>query len=157
MTAVDFHTPAPGGSPFDMIRRTRPDGSEYWSARDLMPLLGYGADWRNFRDAIERAKASAKAQGQDPETVFGGVTENPGPKGGRPREDLHLSRFASYLVAMNGDPRKPEVAAAQTYFAVRTRQAELTRPTLTGPELMATALIHDLAHRDDEHDEEVAA
>ena len=56
MTAVDFPTPtpAPGGSPFDMIRRTRPDGSEYWSARDLMPLLGYGADWRNFRDATDR-------------------------------------------------------------------------------------------------------
>jgi len=108
-------------SPFDAIRRTRPDGSEFWSARDLMPLLGY-PEWREFRPAIERAWASASAQGHRPEALFGVITEK---SGGRPREDVHLARFACYLVAMNGDPRKPEVAAAQQYFAIRTREAEV--------------------------------
>lgn len=110
-------------SPFDAVRKTQEDGTEYWSARDLMPLLGYGADWRNFTSAIERAKLTAGNQGMEAETLFGGVTEK---SGGRPREDFHLSRYAAYLVAMNGDPRKPEVAAAQSYFAVRTREAETT-------------------------------
>jgi DNA-damage-inducible protein D len=116
----------PSASPFDAIRHTRDDGSEYWSARELMPLLGY-PEWREFRPAIERAWKSAEAQGHEPETLFGVITENPGPMGGRPREDVHLSRFACYLVAMNGDPRKPEVAAAQAYFAIRTREAEVAR------------------------------
>ena len=108
MTAVDFPTPAPGGSPFDMIRRTRPDGSEYWSARDLMPLIGY-TRWDRVPDVIDRAKASASAAGHDTETLFRASSEK---SGGRPREDFHLARFACYLVAMNGDPRKPAVAAA---------------------------------------------
>ena len=102
MTAVDFPTPAPGGSPFDMIRRTRPDGSEYWSARDLMPLLGYDS-WRRFADAIDRAKVSAQAQGHDTPTLFAGAVKK---SAGRDGEDFHLARFACYLVAMNGDPPK---------------------------------------------------
>ena len=130
---VDHRRP----SPFDAICRTRPDGSEYWSARDLMPLLGY-PEWREFRPAIERAWRSAEAQGHDPETLFGVITE----KGlGRPREDVHLARFAAYLVAMNGDPRKPEVAAAQAYFAVRTREAEVAQsPAIAVPKTLAEAL-----------------
>ena len=73
------------GSPFDAIRRTREDGAEYWSARDLMPLLGY-PEWREFRPAVERAWKSAEAQGHAPEDLFGVITE----KGlGRPREDVN--------------------------------------------------------------------
>jgi DNA-damage-inducible protein D len=139
------------GSPFDSIRRLRPDGSEYWSARDLMPVMGYGADWRNFVDAIERAKITAVNTGVQVDEVFVGVTENPSVLGGRPRADVHLSRYAAYLVAMNGDPRKPEIAAAQTYFAVKTREAEVAEQRLALPKSYAEAL-RELAATVEERD-----
>lgn len=110
------------GSPFDSIRRVRDDGTEFWSARDLMPLLGYPT-WQHFTPAVERAMTSAAAQGAQVDALFTVTREK---SGGRPREDFELARFACYLVAMNGDPRKPEVAAAQAYFAVKTREAETT-------------------------------
>lgn len=134
-------------SPFDQIRHTRDDGTEYWSARDLMPLMGYGADWRNLATAIDRARATAVNTGDDPEVLFGGVTEK---SGGRPREDFHLTRYAAYLVAMNGDPRKPETAAAQAYFAVRTRQAETALPdmsTVDGQLAVAQQLVAQIQAR----------
>lgn len=109
----------PHASPFDTIRRLR-DGVECWSARDLMPLLGYDR-WENFASAIDRAMMSAAAQGHESPNLFRGTTKK---SGGRPQQDYELSRFACYLVAMNGDPRKHEVAAAQLYFAIRTREAE---------------------------------
>ena len=109
-------------SPFDRIRRVDERG-EYWSARELMPVMGY-ANWREFGDAIDRAKLTARNTGADVTSLFGGAPKKA--TGGRPAEDLRLVRYAAYLVAMNGDPRKPEIAAAQTYFAVRTREAELT-------------------------------
>ncbi|OLE24235.1 MAG: hypothetical protein AUG49_13755 [Catenulispora sp. 13_1_20CM_3_70_7] len=117
-------------SPFDAIRRHRDDGSEYWSGRDLQPLLGYD-QWRRFEDAIDRARtAAANTTGQvsDHFADAGKVI-----KGGRWGEqivaDVHLSRYACYLIAMNGDPRKPQVAAAQSYFAIRTHQAETSTAT----------------------------
>lgn len=123
----DLTSPTPSAaSPFDAIKRTRPDGTEYWSARDLMPLLGYPA-WREFRAAIERAMAAAEAQGHPVDGNFGVNPKKAGQRGPA-REDFDLTRFAAYLVAMNGDPRKPEVAAAQAYFAIRTREAETTQP-----------------------------
>lgn len=110
-----------GSSPFDAIRRVTPEGREYWSARELQPLLGY-AVWRDFANAIERARIAAANSGHDVTSNFAGarkITET------KPAEDFHLSRFACYLIALNGDPRKPEIAAAQTYFVIRTREAEV--------------------------------
>lgn len=110
-------------SPFDTIRQVRQDGSEFWSARDLMPLLGY-EKWERFADAVERAIVSMRAQGHDADVEASRLRE----PFGRTRqmgENFHLSRFACYLVAMNGDVRKAEVAAAQAYFAIKTREAEV--------------------------------
>ena len=119
-----------GKSPFDQIKLKRMDGSEFWSARELMPLMGYSA-WRNFLVPLNRARTSAANQGANVEIQFArshNVADRPQGGGNHP-EDFELSRFACYLVAMNGDPNKPEVAAAQAYFAIRTHEAE-TRPTV---------------------------
>ncbi|MGC5249615.1 phage antirepressor KilAC domain-containing protein [Gordonia sp. DT219] len=125
-----------GQSPFDGIKQTREDGTEFWSARDLMPLLGYDR-WDRVPEVIERASASAAASGHDAHDLFRASSEK---SGGRPRENFELARFACYLVAMNGDPRKPEVAAAQAYFAIRTREAE-TRPAINGGDITRLELI----------------
>lgn len=119
-----------GDSPFDAIRRTRDDGSEYWSARDLMPLLGYDR-YENFASSINRARlAAANSEGESAASEHFRDARKMVPLGNGASRDIgdrHLTRYACYLVAMNGDPRKPEIAAAQTYFAVKTREAE-TRP-----------------------------
>ncbi|MGB3885148.1 BRO family protein [Gordonia sp. (in: high G+C Gram-positive bacteria)] len=113
-------------SPFDEIRRVHPDGTEFWSARDLMRPMGYehGNAWVSFESVIDRAKASAENQGFALTSHF---TPNREKTAGRDRQNYYLTRFAAYLVAMNGDPRKPEVAAAQAYFAIQTRVAEVSR------------------------------
>lgn len=129
-------TPA-AGSPFDAIRIATPEGREYWSARDLMPLLGYER-WERFADAIDRAKIAAHNSGYDVAQNFPGAAKVSGSRGPA-QQDYHLSRYACYLVAMSGDPRKPEVAAALTYFAIRTREAE-ARAELTDAEIVHRAL-----------------
>lgn len=122
-------------SPFDKIKHNRVDGSEYWSARDLMPLMGY-ARWEDFYKITRRAETSAKNSGQG---GFSEIAEKLS-EGGRPRSDFHLTRFAAYLVAMNGDPNKPEVAAAQAYFATQTHIAEQTQQHPALPQTYADAL-----------------
>ena len=126
-------------SPFDSIKRVGTDGAEYWSARDLMPLMGYGA-WHNFMIPVKRARKSSENVGMT--CNFNDVVkvvEREG-RGGVERKDVHLDRMAAYLVAMNGDPNKPEVAAAQTYFAVQTRVAETQPPALSLPQDYPSAL-----------------
>lgn len=115
------------------IARTDAEGNAFWSARDLMPLMGYTGvnSWQIFNGkVIARAEKSAENTGMT--CLFTHVSEKS--TGGRPGTDVHLDRMAAYLVAMNGDPNKPEVAAAQAYFAMQTRRAELgeaTPPTTT--------------------------
>ena len=110
---------------FESLKRSNEHSAEYWSARDLQPLLGYG-QWRRFEQAIERAKASCATSGNNPEHHFAGAGKPiTGGKGAvQVVDDYHLSRFACYLIAQNGDPRKPEIAQAQKYFAVQARRQE---------------------------------
>lgn len=132
---ADVYTAEQNRSPFDRLRRVDKAG-EHWLARDLMAPLGY-EKWERFQDSIERARVSCRNSGQDDEVEFVQVAPLPGAGNlqqtgqvwGVPRRDYRLSRFASYLVAMNGDPRKPEIAEAQRYFAVRTREAEVAQPS----------------------------
>lgn len=119
--------PSIGGQPFEELKQVNDHGAEYWSARGLQPLLGY-SQWRRFEDAIKRAQTSCAQSGNDPAYHFAGAGKMIGlGKGGqREVEDYHLSRFACYLIAQNGDPRKPEIAQAQKYFAIQTRRQELS-------------------------------
>ena len=116
-----------GDKPFEELKRLNDHGAEYWSARDLQTLLGY-EQWRRFENAIKKAITSCKQSGNNPDHHFAGVGKPiTGGKGAVPTvRDYHLSRFACYLIAQNGDPRKPEIAHAQKYFAVQTRRQEIS-------------------------------
>ncbi|MFJ9633752.1 phage antirepressor KilAC domain-containing protein [Streptomyces sp. NPDC101175] len=129
--------PPEGASPFDALRG--PDGR--WSARKLQDLMGYSR-WENLLPALKRAMASARNEGLDVEDVFLRSQENPSELGGRPREDFRMTRHAAYLLAMNGDPNKQEVADAQTYFARKTREAEMRASAPALPQDYEEALVH---------------
>lgn len=102
------------------------EGVEFWFARDLQNLLGY-TEWRNFFSVIEKAREACKNAKYPVLDHFVDVNKSiPVPKGGKKEiEDILLTRYACYLIAQNGDPRKEEIAFAQSYFAVQTRKQEI--------------------------------
>lgn len=102
------------------------DGIEFWFARDLQKLLDY-EDWRNFVKVIEKAKTACEKSGQDIKDHFVEVNKKVkiGSEAERDIDDFMLTRYAGYLIAQNGDPRKEQIAFAQSYFAIQTRKQEL--------------------------------
>lgn len=108
-------------------RRTTKKGGDYWMARDIQSVLGY-ARWENFGNIIDKARMSCESAGIDPNDHFRDVTKmmEVGKGAMVPTNDYFLTRYACYLIAMNGDVSKPEIATAQTYFAVQTRKQEIS-------------------------------
>lgn len=107
----------------DKIKKRDQRGFDYWHARDLQNPLGY-ADWRNFKNAIDKAKMTCSSIGEDISHHFGDINRIMAYEYGD-KDDIVLTRLACYLIAMNGDSSKEEIAIAQTYFAVQTRKQEL--------------------------------
>ena len=110
-------------------------GVEYWLARDLQHLLGY-AEWRNFAAVVSKAKTACEVSKQAVPDHFVDVSKMVDLGSGSRREvdDIMLTRYACYLIAQNGDPKKQEIAFAQTYFALQTRRAELIEQRLLDAE-----------------------
>jgi len=127
-------------SPFDTIRHEDEQG-EYWLARELGTLLGYKTNYRNFTAVIDRAKASCQNSGNAVSDHFAETRNMVTLGSGAEREvkDYRLTRYACYLIAQNSDPRKDIVARAQSYFAVRTREAELQDVAVLEGQVMALA------------------
>lgn len=111
---------------FEKIKKTDNNHIEYWSARDLMPILDY-TRWENFEDVIKKAMQACINSGQDVKNHFRDVTKMTIVGSNTPIgiHDWELDRYACYLVAQNGDSRKEKISLAQTYFAVQTRRQEI--------------------------------
>src|SRR4051794_18618248 len=111
---------------FERIRQESEEGVEFWSARDLGEALGYKTNYRNFKKVIERAIVACENSGQDVADHFAQTRKmiQLGKGAQRSVEDVHLSRYACYLIVQNADPGKEVVALGQTYFAVQTRRQE---------------------------------
>ena len=126
MTNLDLYTNSGNfdQSPFDSIRRYRADGSEYWEARELMKMMGY-RNWQNFETAIKDAIENLEITGDNAADHFLLLSVK---SAGRAASSYELTRYASYMTALCCDGRKPEVAAAKKYFALKTREAETVIP-----------------------------
>lgn len=124
---------------FESLKKLNEHGIEYWSARDLQPCLGY-SKWQRFENAIEKAMESCKRSGNNPRHHFTGAGKQIefGKGSMQMVEDYHLSRFACYLIAQNGDPRKLEIAHAQKYFAIQTRKQEISDQVAADRERLET-------------------
>lgn len=111
---------------FEGIRREDERGNEFWSARELAPLLEY-PQWRNFVPVVDKAKQACERSGNAVADHFADMRKmvHIGSRAQRPISDVHLSRYACYLIVQNGDPSKPVIANGQTYFAIQTRRQEL--------------------------------
>jgi len=112
---------------FDAIVKVWPDSEvEFWFARDLQEILGY-TEWRNFLKVVDKAKESCTNVGANTENHFVDVNKKVqiGSGAERPVDDIILTRYACYLIAQNGDPRKDQIAFAQSYFAIQTRKQEI--------------------------------
>ena len=109
----------------EACKRTSSEGSVYWMARDLLPILGYSR-WENFVNVIDKARMACESASVDSTHQFLDTTKGIAAGKGAEvqRADVFLSRYACYLICMNGDPSKPEIGFAQTYFAVQTRRQE---------------------------------
>jgi DNA-damage-inducible protein D len=116
---------------FEAHAQKTDSGIEYWLARDIQFLLGY-TEWRNFVAVIAKAKTACELSGHSVGDHFVDVNKTIQMPKTAEKEvpDLMLTRYACYLIAQNGDPRKEEIAFAQTYFAVQTRRAELIEQRL---------------------------
>ncbi|MFA6532984.1 MAG: DNA damage-inducible protein D [Patescibacteria group bacterium] len=111
---------------FEDIKKIDENGVEYWEARDLLPLLGY-EKWQNAEEVISRAARACINSGQDVDNHFTNFSKmvEIGSNTAREVTNYKLDRYACYLVAQNGDSNKPEIAVAQTYFAIQTRKQEI--------------------------------
>lgn len=108
------------------------EGVECWSARELQSILGY-SQWRNFKNVIDKAQKSCKQAGEDTKNHFAEFNKMVEIGSGAQKliDDIALTRYACYLIAQNGDvTTKPEIAFAQTYFAVQTRKQEIIEKRL---------------------------
>lgn len=111
---------------FESIKKIDENGVEYWEARELMSVLGY-EKWQNSEEVIRRAIKACINSGQSIENHFTGFSKmvEIGSNTVREVKDWKLDRYACYLIAQNGDSKKPEIAMAQTYFAIQTRKQEI--------------------------------
>jgi DNA-damage-inducible protein D len=111
----------------DRKKQEAPNGEDYWMARDIQLILGYD-EWRNFQSVVEKAKMACEGSGVNSTYHF--VDTNKVIRAGKgaklERADCYLTRYACYLIAMNGESSKPAVASAQSYFAVQTRRQEIS-------------------------------
>lgn len=122
-------------STFEAHAQQAESGVEFWLARDLQHLLGY-AKWDNFLNVVSKAKTACEVSGHEVADHFADVGKMVDLGSGSQREvdDIMLTRYACYLIAQNGDPKKREIAFAQTYFAIQTRRAELIAQRLLDAE-----------------------